>query len=63
MTLVLAALIIGAALMMRVETSFRIFGYPGLPTIFFLIAALAGVVLVLSIVITDEKPKKNTNEE
>ncbi len=61
--LVLAALIIGAALMMRVETSFRIFGYPGLPTIFFLLAAFAGIILVLSIVITDEKPKKKTGDE
>src|SRR5437868_9779799 len=59
----LAALIIGAALMMRVETSFRIFGYPGLPTIFFLLAAFAGIILVLSIVITDEKPKKKTGDE
>ena len=61
--LVLAALIIGAALMMRVETSFRIFGYPGLPTIFFLLAAFARIILVLSIVITDEKPKKKTGDE
>lgn len=28
--LVLAALIIGAALLMRIETTFQIFGYPGL---------------------------------
>ncbi|MFN2576362.1 MAG: ABC1 kinase family protein [Pyrinomonadaceae bacterium] len=61
--LILAALIVGAALMMRVETSFRIFGYPGLPTIFFLIAALAGIILVLSIVITDEKPKKKPEDD
>src|SRR5437879_9236414 len=38
--LVLAALIVGAALLMRVETSFRLFGYPGLPMIFFLLAAI-----------------------
>src|SRR5436190_10532439 len=43
--LILAALIVGAALMMRVETSFKIFGYPGLPTIFFVLAAIAGVIL------------------
>ncbi|HEX7722005.1 MAG TPA: AarF/UbiB family protein [Pyrinomonadaceae bacterium] len=61
--LVLAALIVGAALMMRVDTSFRIFGYPGLPTIFFLLAALAGLILVASILLTDEKPKKKTGEE
>ena len=61
--LVLAALIIGAALMMRVETSFRIFGYPGLPTIFFVLAAIAGIALAVSIVLTDEKPKKNPDED
>ena len=33
--LVLAALIVGAALMIKIESSFRILGYPGLPMIFF----------------------------
>lgn len=61
--LILASLIVGAALMMRVETSFRIFGYPGLPAIFFMLAALAGVVLAASILFTDEKPKKNPDDE
>jgi len=61
--LVLAALIVGAALMMRVETSFKIFGYPGLPTIFFLVAAIAGLGLIASILFNDEKPKKKSNEE
>lgn len=56
--LVLAALIVGAALMMRVETSFRILGYPGLPMIFFLLAAIAGIVLVLSILFTDKYPRR-----
>lgn len=39
--LVLAALIVGAALLMDVETSFRIFGYPGLAMLLFLAAAAA----------------------
>jgi len=56
--LVVAALIVGAAMLMRVETSFRIFGYPGLPMIFFLMAAVAGVVLATSIVFNDVKRKK-----
>src|SRR6267143_5374835 len=60
--LVLASLIIGAALMMRVETSFKIMGYPGLPAIFFLLAALAGLVLIASILFTDEKPKKDDED-
>src|SRR3989440_560752 len=55
--LILAALIVGAALMMRVETSFKLFGYPGLPMIFFLIAAVAAVILIATIIFTDEQPK------
>ena len=54
--LVVAALIVGAAMLMRVETSFRIFGYPGLAMILFLLAAAAGLVLVISILFYDEKP-------
>jgi len=61
--LVLASLIVGAALMMRVETSFKIFGYPGLPAIFFLMAAVAAVVLGASILFTDKKAKKNSDNE
>ena len=53
--LVVAALIVGAAMLMRVDTSFRIFGYPGLAMIFFLLAAAAGMVLVFSILFYDEK--------
>ncbi|HEV8587229.1 MAG TPA: AarF/UbiB family protein [Pyrinomonadaceae bacterium] len=61
--LILAALIVGAALMMRVETSFKIFGYPGLPAIFFMIAAVASLILIASILFTDEKPKKKQDED
>jgi ubiquinone biosynthesis protein len=53
--LVVAALIVGAAMLMRVETSFRILGYPGLAMIFFLIAAAAGLGLGLTILFYDEK--------
>ena len=52
--LIIAALIVGAALLMRVETSFRIWGYPGLAIIFFLCAASAGVVLLLNILFYDK---------
>ena len=60
MGLVLAALIVGATLMMRVETSFRILGYPGLPMIFFLLAAIAGLILMISI-LYDKHPRKKTS--
>lgn len=56
--LVLAALIVGAAMLMRVETSFRIFGYPGLPLIFFVIAAIGGLTLIVNIVLYDVKARK-----
>lgn len=56
--LILAALIVGAAMLMRVETSFRIMGYPGMPMIFFLLAAIAGLGLAFSIVSTDVKARK-----
>jgi len=57
--LVVAALIVGAAMLMRVETSFRIFGYPGLAMIFFLLAAAAGLLLVFNILFYDEKRRKH----
>jgi predicted unusual protein kinase regulating ubiquinone biosynthesis (AarF/ABC1/UbiB family) len=57
--LVVAALIVGAAMLMRVETSFRILGYPGLAMILFLLAAAAGLVLAFSILFYDEKRRKH----
>ena len=57
--LILAALIVGAALLMQVPTSFQILGYPGLAILFFLAAAAGGLALALSIVITDgRKPRR-----
>lgn len=61
--LVLAALIVGAAMLMRVETSFRILGYPGLSMIFFLIAAIAGIALAVTIVMNDVKARRKTKNE
>jgi predicted unusual protein kinase regulating ubiquinone biosynthesis (AarF/ABC1/UbiB family) len=48
--LILAALIVGAAMIMRVETSFRLFGYPGLAMILFLVAGIGGLWLAFNIV-------------
>jgi ubiquinone biosynthesis protein len=55
--LVLAALIVGAALLMDVPTSFRLFGYPGLAILLFLAAAAGGVALVLVILVSDIRRK------
>lgn len=56
--LVLAALIIAAALMMRVETKFRLFGYPGFAMLFFLGATAGVIALVVSILTSDRRQKK-----
>lgn len=56
--LLLASLVIGAAMMMQVETGFRILGYPGLPMVFFLVAAGGAFWLALTILRTDRpRPK------
>src|SRR3989440_10474983 len=58
MGLVIAALIVGAAMLMRVETRFTIFGYPGIAIIFFFIAAGAGLWFVFHMLFKDEKSEK-----
>lgn len=63
--LIIAALIVGAAMLMQVETTFRIWGYPGLAIIFFLAAASCGIILLINILFydkskddLDERPRK-----
>ena len=56
--IILAALIVGAALMMRISSSFQIFGYSGIAMIFFLIAIGGSGWLILGILWNDYKDKK-----
>ena len=56
--LVLAALIVGAALLMDVPTSFQLFGYPGLAIMLFLAAAAGGAVLAVTILANDIRAKR-----
>ena len=56
--LVLAALIVGAALLMQVPTRFRLFGYPGLAILLFLLAAAGGVALVITSVTHDRRDQR-----
>ncbi|PTY08913.1 ABC transporter [Opitutaceae bacterium EW11] len=58
---VLAALIVGASLLMRVDTRFQLFGYPGLAILCFLAAAAGGFWLVISIFIQDAKSRKHAS--
>ena len=59
--IILAALIIGAALMMRVETPFRILGYPGLAILCFLAAAAGGFWLLIGIIVQDQKRARKSS--
>jgi ubiquinone biosynthesis protein len=56
--LVLAALIVGAALLMDVPTSFRLFGYPGLAIMLFLAAVAGGAALAVTILANDIRAKR-----
>ena len=56
--LLLASLIVGAAMLMRVETRFRLFGYPGFAMMFFLIAAGGALWLAFDILTSDRHARK-----
>ncbi len=56
--LILAALIVGAALLMQVESSFRIFGYPGFAILCFLGVGVGSLFLIVPILIHDRPKKK-----
>lgn len=56
--LILAALVISASLVMRVPTTFMLFGYPGIAIVLFLVAGGGGILLALSIVLRDRAPKR-----
>lgn len=57
-----AALIIAAAMIMRVETDVRLFGYPALALVMFLIAAALGIGIVVSALLRDRRarPREET---
>jgi predicted unusual protein kinase regulating ubiquinone biosynthesis (AarF/ABC1/UbiB family) len=51
--LIIAALIVGAAMLMRIDTESKLFGYPSVAIVCFFMAALAGAWLVLSSLLHD----------
>ncbi len=53
--IIIAATILGAAMMMRVPSDHQVFGYPAIAMVFFTFAVLAGAALALWIVLTDRK--------
>jgi hypothetical protein len=51
--MVIASLVIGAALIMRIPTRTRLFGYPAIAIVLFLLAAGAAAWLVVTIQLSD----------
>jgi len=60
--IILAALIVGAALMMRINSTFQLFGYPGIAMICFLIAIGGSAWLILGILWKDYQDKRKPKE-
>lgn len=63
MGLVVAALIIGAALLIQVDTASKLFGYPALAILCFLAAAACGFALLWSILRADRKVNEQTRRK
>jgi predicted unusual protein kinase regulating ubiquinone biosynthesis (AarF/ABC1/UbiB family) len=63
MGVVLAALVLGAAIMMQVPTKSRILGYPAIAMVFFLLAALGGAALLGSILISDRRIARKSKSD
>jgi predicted unusual protein kinase regulating ubiquinone biosynthesis (AarF/ABC1/UbiB family) len=55
--LVTAALIVASAMMMRIDTPSRLFGYPAIAMVLFVVGAGLGVTIVLSALFGDHKAK------
>ncbi|MEN3941946.1 AarF/UbiB family protein [Prosthecobacter sp. SYSU 5D2] len=55
--LILASMIMGASLLMRIETSFRILGYPGFAMVLFSLACGGGLALAWQIMRSDFRTK------
>ena len=55
---VIAALLIASSLMMRVPARYQLLGYPAIAIFGYLLAAIAGVYLIVSILLKDRKDKE-----
>lgn len=60
--IVIAATILGASLLMRVDTGERFLGYPAIAMVFFLIAVIGGIALSVWIVVTDRRVARTTRD-
>jgi predicted unusual protein kinase regulating ubiquinone biosynthesis (AarF/ABC1/UbiB family) len=61
--LITAALIVGASLMMRVETRIHLFGYPALAMLMFLLGAGIGIAIIVSTWMSDRPAKPTADKD
>lgn len=55
--LIIAALLVSSALMMRMDAGARLFGYPAIAIVLFLVAAFLGLFIVVSVMLTDRRAR------
>jgi energy-converting hydrogenase Eha subunit C len=55
---IIAALLISSSMMMRIPSGFVLFGYPGLAVVGYLIAAIAGIYLIVSTLMRDREDRE-----
>ena len=61
--IIIAATILGAALVMRVPSRWTVLGYPGLAILFFVFAVCAGITMATWIFLTDRKVARSAASE
>jgi predicted unusual protein kinase regulating ubiquinone biosynthesis (AarF/ABC1/UbiB family) len=61
--LVVAALVVGAALLMRVDTSSKLFGYPSVAIVCFLLAAACAFALLVNIFMADRNVNRRVKRK
>jgi predicted unusual protein kinase regulating ubiquinone biosynthesis (AarF/ABC1/UbiB family) len=57
--LIMSALIVGSTLMMRIDTHWRMFGYPGFAMLCFILAAAGALLLIYNMHSQDRRNRKN----
>ena len=58
-----AALIIGAAMVMRIESDTELFGYPALAVVLFVVASLIGLWLVVTSLLHDVPLRRSRSSQ
>ncbi len=61
--LILSAMIIGAAIMLHVDTAYKFLGYPAIAIICFILAGIGGIVLIVRVLFHDTAPDKVREDE